>query len=137
MTKQNDSAPDVADYLEHIATFNGEIGTIQLRPETTKRILAALRTAREPVEPGNHTVTQSARDAAAELYGALHNVWPGYSACVEISEGCTDNDYVAQAFARHAAQARREGVEEAAAIAEDKFGDVEIAAAIRAKIGEA
>lgn len=54
----------------------------------------------------------------------------------KVTEAHLQKALVCHTVARHAAQARREGVEEAAAIAEDKFGDVEIAAAIRAKIGE-
>lgn len=46
-------------------------------------------------------VEQVDRDAAASLYAVLHDVWPGYSACIEIEAGGRDDGPVVQAFARH------------------------------------
>lgn len=46
-------------------------------------------------------VTQADRDAAADLFCILHDVWPGYTAAHATREGDDDLKEVVQAFARH------------------------------------
>lgn len=46
-------------------------------------------------------VSQADREAAADCFAILNNVWDGYSACVAIREGCEDDSELVQRVARH------------------------------------